>query len=866
MRKIIGMFFLFCTALGGQEIPYGQEFQINSNPLTGIINYKTISLSTGNSVVCWDSGSDYNIWGQLLSSEGEKINGEFNITSNADPYSHLDFSPLTNGGFVACWDKYLPSLTQQDYDIHCQVFSADCKKLGNEFRVNSYTNGRQDNPRIASLANGNFVICWKSYIQDDPSSDIFGQIFTPDGNKIGGEFRINTYVCGDQQFPQISALPNGGFIVLWQSYGQYGWFGQVFSSTGEKINDEFQINTIDDFDYFNYIFIPSIVLLKDRFVVIWVKDNRDASGSDINGQIISMTGERIGKQFRINSYTNNWQHNQMIMPVLNDGFWVCWDSYGQDGSGYGIYGQVFNSNGGKIGEEFLINTSVAGNQQSPLITKLLTGDFLVTWSSNGIYGQLFSSLVKKIGSEFTILADYGDVNYYRQIVPIQNNKILFCWVNYSQDHTCFDIEAKFFPSSPIHHILKPFINRTPPNDFRVKSDSITFSWNQATQQQICYPFEMEYDLFVSNDPEYSKPLVIKNIEDTIYTINNLRSGYTYFWKVLARNFYGDSLWCNSTDWGFFIPPNDSTSLQHVTCHTFLLGNSEQEISEGTSEITLNWNRASNEPTIYPPLIYYDVYMADNLDFANAQVFKTIIDTTTTIKGLTSTNYWKVLAYNTTCDSVWSQNIGKILLIPDSETLSTFLLGNPEQEISEGTSEITLNWNRATNEPTIYPPLIYYDVYMADNLDFANAQVFKTIIDTTTTIKELTSTNYWKVLAYNTIGDSVWSQDVGKIQFISNIPNQFHLYHNYPNPFNPETTIRFDLPEVGYVKIAVHDITGKLVKVLASESKSAGSYSVNWDGRDTAGKLMPSGIYFCRMEAKTAAGKMFVKSVKMGLVR
>jgi Ca-activated chloride channel family protein len=98
------------------------------------------------------------------------------------------------------------------------------------------------------------------------------------------------------------------------------------------------------------------------------------------------------------------------------------------------------------------------------------------------------------------------------------------------------------------------------------------------------------------------------------------------------------------------------------------------------------------------------------------------------------------------------------------------------------------------------------------------------------------------------------------------PTSFVLHQNYPNPFNPETTIRFDLPESGLVEIAVYDITGKLIKVLASETKSAGSYSVVWDGRDSVDNAMPSGIYICRMEVKTASGKVSVKSVKMGLVK
>ena len=93
-----------------------------------------------------------------------------------------------------------------------------------------------------------------------------------------------------------------------------------------------------------------------------------------------------------------------------------------------------------------------------------------------------------------------------------------------------------------------------------------------------------------------------------------------------------------------------------------------------------------------------------------------------------------------------------------------------------------------------------------------------------------------------------------------------LYANYPNPFNPETSIRFDLPQPGFVLISVFDISGRLVRMLVSEFRTAGSYSVKWDGKDSYGNPVPSGIYVCRMEVRSSDGRRFTQSVKMGLVR
>ena len=78
--------------------------------------------------------------------------------------------------------------------------------------------------------------------------------------------------------------------------------------------------------------------------------------------------------------------------------------------------------------------------------------------------------------------------------------------------------------------------------------------------------------------------------------------------------------------------------------------------------------------------------------------------------------------------------------------------------------------------------------------------------------------------------------------LSNLPNQFKLSSNYPNPFNPVTTINYGLPEEGHVKIIIYNVMGRVVDVLVDNICSAGYHKVVWD----AGNF-PCGIYFYRME-------------------
>ena len=84
--------------------------------------------------------------------------------------------------------------------------------------------------------------------------------------------------------------------------------------------------------------------------------------------------------------------------------------------------------------------------------------------------------------------------------------------------------------------------------------------------------------------------------------------------------------------------------------------------------------------------------------------------------------------------------------------------------------------------------------------------------------------------------------------ITPVPARYALGQNYPNPFNPTTTIRFELPEDTHTRIAIYDLLGREIVQLANRPIRAGYHQVVWQGRDTFGNAVPSGMYFYRMEA------------------
>jgi hypothetical protein len=99
---------------------------------------------------------------------------------------------------------------------------------------------------------------------------------------------------------------------------------------------------------------------------------------------------------------------------------------------------------------------------------------------------------------------------------------------------------------------------------------------------------------------------------------------------------------------------------------------------------------------------------------------------------------------------------------------------------------------------------------------------------------------------------------------SEIPSAFTLSQNYPNPFNPSTAISFQLSAFSYVKLAVFDILGREVTTLVDEARTAGDYTVHWNGSG-----FPSGVYYYRMAASPitgGTGNSFVHTKKLILLK
>ena len=276
--------------------------------------------------------------------------------------------------------------------------------------VNSVTSNVQTAPRVARDAAGNTLVVWTSQDQDGDGFGIYAQRFDASGNAIDSEFQVNTETLGDQVSPAVAMSPDGGFVIAWQSDGQdgdsWGIYGQRFDAAGNAVGGEFQVNS----ETAQQQTAPAIAMdAAGNFVVAWQSQGQDGSGEGIYAQRFDASGNALGGEFQVHGETLLDQAQPAVAMGASGDFVVVWQSDGQDGDSWGIYGRRFDASGNAVGGEFQVSSEVTGAQASPAIAMDAAGDFVVAWQSQGqdgsswgVYAQRYDASGASQGGEFQV--------------------------------------------------------------------------------------------------------------------------------------------------------------------------------------------------------------------------------------------------------------------------------------------------------------------------------------------------------------------------------------------------------------------------------------------------------------------------------
>jgi hypothetical protein len=324
-------------------------------------------------------------------------------------------------------------------------------RSGAPIRANSQTASTQNKSSITALADGGFVVIWQTM---DNSADgswwaIKSQRYNAQGVAVGAETLVNNLGAGDQTAARSASLANGGYIVTWETSdtSQDGSGtaikARLFDSTGTAVGGEFRVNSQTAQDQKD----PTVSGLTDGgFVVAWytTDSSQDGAGWAIKAQRYDFAGVAVGAEFLVNTTAFGSQWKTDIAGLTNGGFIVTWQT-GNDANAQ-VYGQLYGADGVKMGGQFVANGSITYDTLGK-VAALPGGGFVVTWmtydsDSLGIRAQIFNASGAKVGSDFAVNSVTEGTQWDPDIAALADGTFLITW-----DSKGFGIKGQAFTAT-----------------------------------------------------------------------------------------------------------------------------------------------------------------------------------------------------------------------------------------------------------------------------------------------------------------------------------------------------------------------------------------------------------------------------------
>jgi hypothetical protein len=352
---------------------------------------------------------------------------QFEMAATTDPQTYNGGVAVGDGGeFMVTWDTPTSNFTNS-VDTFGRVFAADATPQGPAFVVSTYTYDVQEESAVAAVPGGGFVVVWQSYEQLGESDEIFGQRFDATGAPVGGEFHVNTYTDEAQRNPSVAVDASGRFVVTWDSYYQFGMqdrddiVARRFDAAGAPLSGEFLVTA----DPLGQQDEPDVAALPTgEFLVVWQGDD-GAEGRPFAGDgspqgagvVMDATAgspaiAAHGGGF-VTAYTPFYPTDGVsvraydasgvaltggvtvsengsaaypdIAAAAGGRFLVVWDD--ADAEFGGVLGRFYDPPATPLGDAFVVNTHAAGGQGGAAVASNADGTFVVTWAGDGPSGD-----------------------------------------------------------------------------------------------------------------------------------------------------------------------------------------------------------------------------------------------------------------------------------------------------------------------------------------------------------------------------------------------------------------------------------------------------------------------------------------------
>jgi len=356
---------------------------------------------------------------------------------------------------------------------------------------------------------------------------------------------------------------------------------------------------------------------------------------------------------------------------------------------------------------------------------------------------------------------------------------------------------------------------SPPNNDSLHHIGIRFVWNTSQRSTT-------YRLQISNDINFSNIVFHDStITDTSFLLSSIPSGINYFWRMQANNMGGWSNWSEVRKF---------TAIIVAPSRPLLVYPNNNEMIQNL-DVKFIWNKSLRAE-------YYKLQVSrDSIFLAiiyNIEAVDTFKQPPTFVDG--AKYFWRVQAYNGG-GGTWSETRRFTILLRAPDSLKAFNITS---------QKVQLTWiDYSENE---YGFVVERKDGTQMQFTVLDSLWFNQTLFIDSTVKGETKYTY-RVFAFNDIMKSNYSNEA-IITSLSSIeedegisPKFYRVYQNFPNPFNPNTRIKFDLPNNSKVQLNIYNILGEKVAELVNGELDAGYHQIDWDDSNS-----PSGIYFYSISA------------------
>jgi hypothetical protein len=364
---------------------FGNDLKLGAAPTAWSANPSLAALSNGGFVAVWQGadtvagGAGAGLWAQLRDGAGTAQGAAFALTPNGD--ATIEGEPavaaLSGGRFVVAYSVNDAGTVRIAYRVVEANGSAGAEKV-----LDSGATGDAAMPAVATLADGSFVVGWRSggtvHVQ---------QAAAADGSLVGAQ---QVYGALSSAFsPSIAALKQGGYMVSWGEIND----GNVYAATSAT-HQAFVVNG-DGYaaSLATAAPLPHMTTLANGNVVIawdsYVNAPYGFAGSDVFFQVYDSSGHALGAAVQANIEGGSGRYDAAVTATSDGGFVVAWQSQTGDYDGAGIYGRRFGADGSAIDmHEFEINQMRAGDQTGPDVVALANGGFAAAWVDDNQAGSV----------------------------------------------------------------------------------------------------------------------------------------------------------------------------------------------------------------------------------------------------------------------------------------------------------------------------------------------------------------------------------------------------------------------------------------------------------------------------------------------